>query len=90
VDAAETLEATAALAARLLARLRDPEEAAAWRRELRDIGRQRIGDPGGSERLAAAIMEVIRDHPGSTDERSLPADQHTPRPGSGGPPAYGG
>jgi len=90
VDAPETLEATAALAARLLARLRDPEEAAAWRRELRDIGRQRIGDPGGSERLAAAIMEVIRDHPGSTDERSLPADQHTPRPGSGGPPAYGG
>jgi uncharacterized protein (TIGR03492 family) len=63
VDAPETLEATARLAARLLARLRDPEEAAAWRRELRDIGRQRIGDPGGSERLVAAIMEVIRDHP---------------------------
>lgn len=63
VDAPETLEATARLAARLLARLRDPEEAAAWQRDLQTIGRQRIGDPGGSERLVAAIMEVIRDHP---------------------------
>lgn len=82
VDGPDTVDATARLAARLLTRLQDPEEAAAWRRELREIGRQRIGDAGGSERLAAAIMEVIREHPGNPDERSLPAHEPSPRPGS--------
>ncbi len=88
VDGAATLAATARLAASLLARLADPATAAPWRRELAELGRQRIGTPGGSERLAAAIMEVIHAHPGSPDERSLQAVQPSRR--SGGSPAQRG
>ncbi len=57
---APTLKASAELAGDLLARLCDPEQGPAWKAELGRIGRQRIGTPGGSERMATAIMELLR------------------------------
>jgi uncharacterized protein (TIGR03492 family) len=51
-----TLAASAALASALLDRLADPREGPPWRRELRRLGEERIGAPGGSARLAVAIM----------------------------------
>ena len=58
--AAATLEASAGLAAELLTRLADPVQGPAWREDLARIGRQRIGTPGGSLRMAAAIMDLLR------------------------------
>lgn len=62
-----TLQATADLTARLLARLARPEEARRWRAELARIGEQRIGTAGGSRRMAAAIMELIQPRPSPAD-----------------------
>jgi uncharacterized protein (TIGR03492 family) len=53
------LTATATLAASLLQRLKDPAAGPAWRRDLNRLGAERIGTPGGSERMAAAIMELL-------------------------------
>jgi uncharacterized protein (TIGR03492 family) len=53
------LATTAAKVAALLAELRDPERGPRWRRQLAQIGQERIGRPGGSERMAAAIMELL-------------------------------
>jgi len=53
------LQASAELAAMALERLADPDQGPAWQAELSDVGRQRIGPPGGSGRMAAAIMEVL-------------------------------
>ncbi|MFM8605077.1 MAG: lipid-A-disaccharide synthase-related protein [Cyanobium sp.] len=58
-----TLAASADLAAALLERRADPQRGEAWRRELRQLAGERIGAPGGSGRLAAAIMERIRTLP---------------------------
>lgn len=55
----DPLQASADLAAMALDRLADQERGAAWRDELAAIGRQRIGLPGGSDRIAAAIMELL-------------------------------
>lgn len=57
------LQASADLAAMMLGRLADSQLGPAWRAELADIGRQRIGPPGGSGRMAAAIMEVLSSLP---------------------------
>ena len=53
------LATSAAEVAALLAELRDPERGPRWRRQLAQIGQERIGRPGGSERMAAAIMELL-------------------------------
>ncbi|MCS5697463.1 lipid-A-disaccharide synthase-related protein [Cyanobium sp. FGCU-52] len=53
------LTATAALVADLLAELGDPERGPLWRRQLARNGQERIGRPGGSARMAAAIMELL-------------------------------
>jgi len=53
------LATTAAKVAALLAELRDPERGPRWRRQLAQIGQERIGRPGGSERMAAAIMGLL-------------------------------
>lgn len=55
----EHLAASAALAASLLQRLAAAETGARWRQELAQLGRQRIGSPGGTVRQAAAIMESL-------------------------------
>jgi hypothetical protein len=51
--------ASARLAAALLQRLDDPLQGRAWRVELAELGAQRIGRPGGSDRMAEAIMELL-------------------------------
>jgi uncharacterized protein (TIGR03492 family) len=56
------LEATAALGAELLQRLADPGQGPALRRQWASAAAERIGVGGGSERLAAAIMELLQ-HP---------------------------
>jgi uncharacterized protein (TIGR03492 family) len=53
------LEATAALGAELLQRLADPRQGPLLRRRHAAAAAERIGDGGGSERLAAAIMELL-------------------------------
>jgi uncharacterized protein (TIGR03492 family) len=53
------LQAGADLAASLLERLADPIDGPAWRSELECLGRERIGPPGGTTRMAAEIMKVL-------------------------------
>jgi uncharacterized protein (TIGR03492 family) len=53
------LAATAAQVAALLAELQDGERGPRWRRQLAQLGLERIGRPGGSGRMAAAIMELL-------------------------------
>ena len=55
----DTLTATAALAGELLERLDDPGWGDAWRRQLHHEATERIGAPGGTGRLADAIMEIL-------------------------------
>ena len=57
------LQASADLAAMALDRLADGPQGTSWRAELADVGRQRIGRPGGSDRMAAAIMELLSSLP---------------------------
>ena len=57
------LRATAALAAALLKQLADPAQAAALQRSLERLASERIGNPGGSERMAKAIMELLETCP---------------------------
>ncbi|MEB3321997.1 MAG: lipid-A-disaccharide synthase-related protein [Synechococcaceae cyanobacterium] len=56
---AETLRETARMAAELLARASDRPAAAAWRRQLAQEGEQRLGAPGGTSRMADAIMRLL-------------------------------
>ena len=57
---AATLAATAQLAQELLEQQGDPKQGAALRQSLAAIGLERIGAPGGSEAVAAAIMAMLR------------------------------
>lgn len=54
------LETTAALGADLLQRLADPRQGPALRRRWASEAAERIGAAGGSERLAAAIMDLLQ------------------------------
>lgn len=62
-----SLAGSARLLARQLQRLADPLQAATWGRDLAAIGRERIGVPGGSERMAQAILALLRDGPGAAE-----------------------
>ncbi len=55
-----SLQRAADLATALLARLGDPQAGPTWRGQLQQLAEERIGAPGGSERLATAIMDLIR------------------------------
>ena len=57
---AATLAATAQLAQELLEQQGDPKQGPALRQSLAAIGLERIGAPGGSEAVAAAIMAMLR------------------------------
>ena len=57
---AATLAATAQLAQGLLDQQGDPKQGPALRQSLAAIGLERIGAPGGSEAVAAAIMAMLR------------------------------
>ena len=72
---AMTLEATARLAWALLAELADPAAGPELRGRLARTAQERIGAPGGTERLAAAIMELLR----SVDVRSAAQERAQPR-----------
>jgi uncharacterized protein (TIGR03492 family) len=54
-----SLAGTAQLLSDLLARGLDPTGAAAWRRQLDTIAAERIGAPGGSGRMAEAILAAL-------------------------------
>jgi len=54
-----TLEASAALARTLLDEQADPARGPARRQQLAAIGLERIGRPGGSQTMAAAIMTLL-------------------------------
>ena len=54
-----TLQASADLAAELLERLADPQAGPVWLRSLAREGEQRLGLPGGTARMAAAIMDLL-------------------------------
>ena len=60
---AATLAATAQLAQELLEQQGDPKQGPALRQSLAAIGLERIGAPGGSEAVAAAIMAMLRPNP---------------------------
>ena len=60
---AATLAATAQLAEGLLDQQSDPKQGPALRQSLAAIGLERIGAPGGSEAVAAAIMAMLRPNP---------------------------
>ncbi|MEI7666668.1 MAG: lipid-A-disaccharide synthase-related protein [Synechococcaceae cyanobacterium ELA263] len=61
VGSAQALQAGADLAGDLLSRLADPGQGPSWRRRLAALGAERIGGTGGSDRMAAAIMELLSD-----------------------------
>ncbi len=72
---ATTLEATARLAGALLAELADPAAGPELRGRLVRTAEERIGAPGGTERLATAIMELLR----PADVRSAAQERAQPR-----------
>ena len=57
---AATLAATAQLAQELLKQQSDPKQGPGLRQSLAAIGLERIGAPGGSQAMAAAIMAMLR------------------------------
>ncbi|MCP9889211.1 lipid-A-disaccharide synthase-related protein [Cyanobium sp. ATX 6A2] len=60
-----SLDATAALGAELLQRLADPRQGPALQRQWASAAAERLGAAGGSERLAAAIMDLLGRHGGT-------------------------
>ena len=54
-----SLRASAQLAAELLTRLKTPETATALKRQLTATAAERIGQPGGTQRMTAAIMGLL-------------------------------
>jgi uncharacterized protein (TIGR03492 family) len=54
-----TLAASALLARSLLDQQSDPAQGPALRQQLLAIGEERIGQPGGSQAMAAAIMDLL-------------------------------
>ncbi|MCP9779073.1 MULTISPECIES: lipid-A-disaccharide synthase-related protein [unclassified Cyanobium] len=61
---AASLAATAQLAQELLEQQSDPKQGPALRQSLAAIGLERIGAPGGSQAIAAAIMAMLRPNQG--------------------------
>ena len=55
----DTLKASALLAAQLLEELADPQQAAAQQQRLQMEAERRIGAPGGTARMAEAIMALL-------------------------------
>jgi len=56
---AVSLEASATLAQTLVEQQADPAQGPARRQQLASIGLERIGRPGGSQTMAAAIMALL-------------------------------
>jgi uncharacterized protein (TIGR03492 family) len=62
--APSTLRETARMAAAHLQRLADPREGPRWREHLRQEAHERLGVPGGTERMVEAIMAELPLNPG--------------------------
>ncbi|MEB3362596.1 MAG: lipid-A-disaccharide synthase-related protein [Synechococcaceae cyanobacterium] len=71
-----SLAGTAELLSEQLARGRAPASAASWRRQLETIAAERIGAPGGSSRMAEAILAALQAAPTSEAPRS-PGASHS-------------
>lgn len=59
MGAPSTLRNTAQLVAEQLGRLADPQEGPRWRQQLKTIALERLGRPGGTHRMAEAIMAKL-------------------------------
>jgi hypothetical protein len=67
MGAPATLLETAHMAAAQLTRLADPEEGPRWRERMGQVAMERLGGPGGTNRMVQAIMAQLT-------SRSRPAD----------------
>jgi uncharacterized protein (TIGR03492 family) len=59
MGAPSTLRKTAQMAAEQLGRLADPHNGPRWRRQLETVALERLGRPGGTSRMADAIMAKL-------------------------------
>ena len=62
-----TLRETARLASEQLERLADPVAGPRWREQLRTVALERLGRPGGTDRMAEAIMARVQPLSGPAD-----------------------
>ncbi|MEB3317741.1 MAG: lipid-A-disaccharide synthase-related protein [Cyanobacteriota bacterium] len=60
MGAPSTLRETARMASEQLTRLVDPKEGPRWREQLRVLALERLGRPGGTERMVEAIMARLQ------------------------------
>ncbi|MFN9644433.1 MAG: lipid-A-disaccharide synthase-related protein [Cyanobacteriota bacterium] len=67
MGAPSTLRDTARMATQQLQRLADPLEGPRWREELRQLALERLGRPGGTERMVEAIMTAWNLPPDAPD-----------------------
>lgn len=67
MGAASTLQETARMATQQLERLADPLEGPRWREKLGQLALERLGRPGGTERMVEAIMAGWNLPPGPPD-----------------------
>jgi hypothetical protein len=62
-----TLGETARMASEQLERLADPTAGPRWREQLRQLALERLGTPGGTDRMAEAIMARVQPLSGPAD-----------------------
>jgi hypothetical protein len=67
MGAASTLRETARMASQQLERLADPLEGPRWREQLRRLALERLGGPGGTDRMVEAIMARLQPLNGPAD-----------------------
>lgn len=67
MGAPATLRETARMAASHLRRLADPAEGPRWREQLRGLALERLGRPGGTDRMVEAIMARVQPLNGPAD-----------------------
>lgn len=60
MGAPTTLQATAQMAAAQMERLADPVAGPQWREEMANVAMERLGKPGGTTRMVAAIMAKLK------------------------------
>ena len=67
MGASSTLRETARMASEQLERLADPVEGPRWREQLRRLALERLGGPGGTDRMVEAIMARLQPLSGPAD-----------------------
>jgi uncharacterized protein (TIGR03492 family) len=71
MGAPSTLLETARMAAMQLSRLADPVEGPLWREEMQQVAMERLGGPGGTDRMVEAIMARLMVPSRAADASSL-------------------